>query len=86
MRKEVLICDNCGKEHNELKRPVRRQYIFEVYSFDLCEKCYKKISRIEEKMYKEISAIKTLHKADLKKEAEEIYKKMFPKEYEENLE
>lgn len=79
---EKIMCDNCNKEHDELKRPVRPKYIFEVYRFDLCEKCYKKISRIEEKMNKELSAIKSLHKADLKKEAEGIYKMMFPREYE----
>lgn len=82
-RKEILICDNCKQEHNELTKPVRRHYVnIEYCCFDLCEECYNKISKIDEKANKKIENAKKQYKVELKKEAEEIYKMMFPREYE----
>ena len=80
MRKEILICDNCKSEHNELNNPVRNQSFKMIYRFDLCEKCYEKLHKIDEETEKEFNAIKDKCKEQLKKEVPEIHKRLYPKE------
>lgn len=64
MRKEITVCDECGKI---LEREEIKGFNFEFYFFDLCDECYKKKNGLKEEF-------ETLNK-DYDKKRKELYKK-----------
>lgn len=64
MRKEIIVCDECGKM---LEKEGVQGFSFEFYFFDLCDECYKKKNGLKEEF-------NTLNE-DYDKKRKEIYEK-----------
>lgn len=45
MKKEITVCDECGKI---LEKEEIQVFSFNFYFFDLCDKCYKKKNGLKE--------------------------------------
>lgn len=77
MRKEIFVCDNCQKEHDELKNPIRKKTLFGFYFFDLCEGCYENLQNISNNQDEENKRLSEKHKKEIKDKAPNIYTLMF---------
>lgn len=77
MRKELFLCDNCQKEHDESKNPIRKKILFGLHYFDLCEDCYESLAKISENQRKQEDRLYEEHKKEIKDKAPNIYTLMF---------
>ena len=77
MRKEIFICDNCQKEHDELKNPIRKKTLFGPYLFDLCEGCYENLQKISKNQEEQYEKLSKKNKKEIKDKAPNIYTLIF---------
>lgn len=64
MRKEIIVCDECGKM---LEKEERQSFCFEHWFFDLCNECYEKKDGVKEAFSNLYSNYDKKRKALLKK-------------------
>lgn len=80
MRKEILICDCCRKEADEVKRPIMHKTLMAYHCFfDLCENCYNELKKLDDWYYLEIDKTRDELKNKLKEKHNNIYEMMFGK-------